>query len=363
MPRLCFTYPWATFGGVERVMLDRIGVLAGLYPGLSFDLVFSHDSGGALALEQAIDRERLPARVVIDPRLALDEGYELVHCIDHPDALKRCSESGIAHVAECHTAYRENRSYLRALPESTKAILVPSQLFLRELQSELEPGERDKLALLRNFVRRRAVPPLRLPAWTGRPVLFFGRMDEHKNPAEFLSAMGLLARRAPGDFLAVLCGPVPSGCDLAAAIRREGLEGSSVVLPPVPFHATGRLLKAMSEAGALLVACSRGESFGLGVAEGLIEGMPVVLSDIAAHRHLVDGSEAWLYPPGEPSALAERIEAAHRDHAVRSGQARALAKRFTESAFVSDWQHFAGRFLPRLAALAQGTSPETGRSG
>ena len=363
MPRLCFTYPWATFGGVERVMLDRIGVLAGLYPALSVDLVFSHDAGGAMALQQALDHERLPARVVIDPTLALDGGYDLVHCIDHPEALQRCSQAGLPHVAECHTAYRENRAYLQSLPADTLKLLVPSELFREELARELPARDRPKLARLGNFIRDRGAPPLRLPAWPGRPVLFFGRMDAHKNPGEFLAAMGLLARRAPGACLPVLCGPVSPGLDLEAAIGDAGLEGQVVLLPAVPFHATGRLLRALAGAGGLLVASSRGESFGLGVAEALAAALPVVLSDIPAHRHLVEGLPDWLYPLGDPAALADRIEAAHRDYAARPDRARALAGRFSESVFVSDWLEFAGHCLPGLAALAEGTRPGNGRSG
>lgn len=327
-------------------MLDRVDALSRLHPGLLVDLVFSHDAGGATPLSLALEARGLPANVVVDPGLALDGGYDLVHCIDFPEALERCRDAGLAHVVECHTAYRENRAYLRSLTGHPLKVVVPSALFWDEVQADLPAHARDKLALLRNFVPGNDGEPVRLPAWSGRPLLLFTRMDAHKNPQEFLQAMALLGTAAPGRFQAVLCGPVSDDLDLPSLIESEGLTGSVVCLPPVPFGASARFLRSMAARGAILVSPSRGESFGLSVAEAIGSGLPVVVSDIPAHRHLVGGAASMLYPLGRPQEMAERIQAVDLAYGEHVRQLPALAAAFGPGAFLEDWRRLVQACLP-----------------
>ncbi len=55
----------------------------------------------------------------------------------------------------------------------------------------------------------------------------------------------------------------------------------------------------------LLVAASREEAWGMGVAEALASGLPVVATRVGAAPLLIrDGEEGLLVPPGNPGALA-----------------------------------------------------------
>ena len=38
--RVCFIYPWATFGGVERVLLNRVLAFKHYLPEISVDIYF-----------------------------------------------------------------------------------------------------------------------------------------------------------------------------------------------------------------------------------------------------------------------------------------------------------------------------------
>lgn len=51
--KIAFIYPWATHGGVEKVMLTRARLLndIGTY---QIDLLFTHDSGAAKAITAAL---------------------------------------------------------------------------------------------------------------------------------------------------------------------------------------------------------------------------------------------------------------------------------------------------------------------
>lgn len=60
------------------------------------------------------------------------------------------------------------------------------------------------------------------------------------------------------------------------------------------------------------------EGFGRSVVEGMQAGVPVIASRGWSFQELiVDGETGWLVPPGDVTAVAERMLAASRDHAAR----------------------------------------------
>lgn len=48
--RVCFIYPWATFGGVERVLLNRALAFKRHLPEIMVDFYFLRDAGGLAAI-------------------------------------------------------------------------------------------------------------------------------------------------------------------------------------------------------------------------------------------------------------------------------------------------------------------------
>lgn len=83
------------------------------------------------------------------------------------------------------------------------------------------------------------------------------------------------------------------------------------------------LLPALYNAADAVIAPAWYEGFGLSVLEGLACGVPIVASDIPAHRE-VAGDAAWYAAPGDTAALAETIIAAlNADEMIRASR-RAL---------------------------------------
>jgi glycosyltransferase involved in cell wall biosynthesis len=75
-----------------------------------------------------------------------------------------------------------------------------------------------------------------------------------------------------------------------------------------------RLLPAL-DIGALT---SDSEGFSNAVLEYLAAGLPVVVSDVGGNRELVvDGSNGFLFPPGDADALAEKIQSLSTDDTLR----------------------------------------------
>lgn len=367
--KVCFVYPWATFGGVERVLLNRLTAFATAALDLDVELVFLHDAGGLPALRDYIHRHGLSAGVRIDPGFSPAAGdHDLVFCIDAPQAIDTCHRRQVPYVVECHTSYADNRLYLRSLPASCRAVLTPSALFSERIRNELPPTHAPRVSELRNFVpweHGRSADVPRFPAWTRRPLLFFGRMDDLKNPLALLDAFQRIETERPGEFMLVFCGPASGELDLLHEIQQRGLNAHVVVLPAVPFASAAALFDMLAAARGVFVSPSRGESFGLSAAEALGAGVPVVLSDLAEHRFLVRGHEDhFTYPQGQPAALAEKALRVLDDYESAVQAACVLRERFSTAIFLDDWQMLMQRLtpLPRQAnepapSLASASGP------
>lgn len=125
---------------------------------------------------------------------------------------------------------------------------------------------------------------------------------------------------------------------------------------------TDEQLAALYRACDAYVAPSRGEGFGLPLAEAMLHGLPVITSDWGGHRDFCSDQNAWLVPskltladthlsqPGsmwcEPDAIAlatvlrEVFEADPEARAAKLNAAKATAETFTWAA-VADKTHHA----------------------
>ncbi len=112
-------------------------------------------------------------------------------------------------------------------------------------------------------------------------------------------------------------------------------------------------LDGLRAESGFFVATSLHETFGLSVAEAMAAGMPVVASDIAAHREVL--ADAGLYfPPGDQAALKDRMaELAESEPATRDLGAKAAER--ARSAFADET---AARGLLQAYAKAMGGTKE-----
>ena len=130
-------------------------------------------------------------------------------------------------------------------------------------------------------------------------VLFAGRMDKGKNVETIIAALARLARDVL--FVAILCGDGPRRPDLERLASKLGL-GRCILFPGY----VSNLWHLMKRADAF-VSLSRFEGCPNAVLEAAACGSPLVLSDIPAHRELLDGRGALFVDPDDPDKAANAL--------------------------------------------------------
>ena len=189
--------------------------------------------------------------------------------------------------------------------------VIPNGLPLDELAA-LPPAED---ALLFGLGRER---PL---------VVCVGRVDAGKNVDNLLAALARIVREGPAD--ALLLGDGVLLPRVRARIEAEGLAGR--IAAPGYVAAAPAILKR----AALFVSLSRYEGMPNAVMEAAAVGCPALLSDIAAHRAVLDAESAAFVPTEDPDAAAAAGLAALRDPAaagVRAARARRHAASWSVAA-------------------------------
>src|SRR6476469_9678454 len=116
---------------------------------------------------------------------------------------------------------------------------------------------------------------------------------------------------------------------------------------------------AALESADLLVAPSLGgESFGMVLTESFAAGTPVVASDIAGYRDVVDdGEDGVLVPRGDPTALAETL----RDLALDPGRRARMAENAAAGAHRYAWPTVAAEVLGAYEDAVAMPAPTTSR--
>jgi glycosyltransferase involved in cell wall biosynthesis len=180
-------------------------------------------------------------------------------------------------------------------------------------------------------------------------VLHAGRLDAQKNVVTLVHAL----RRLPWttSFNALLCGDGPLRPQIQQLIGEHGLQGRVRLAGYAPN------LWSLMKRASVFVSPSWYEGSPNVVLEAMACGCPLVVSDIPAHRGLLDEQSAILFPGDDPDALARAIStvlddpagAAHRADAARrrAGQygASLMAQRYLEV-----YRDVVGSRLPREAS-------------
>lgn len=339
--RICFVYPWATFGGCERVLINRALAFRQYFPEILIDFYFMHDAGGGQAFRLALKKYGLEDTTSIVT--SLDRNYDLVSLIDCPQAIELCENRSQRYIVECHTGYQDNREYLQKLSSSCEQVVVPSLSFKTLIENEFLSLP-TSVSLLRNFVPWgidffELSQKISLPAWKRKPILFFGRLDRLKDPLSILDAFQILESRRKGEFMLLICGPKNPEINIEKELLMRSLDSISLVLPPVSFTSSRALLNAVADSGGIFVSPSQSESFGLSAAEAISSIIPVALSDIKAHVDLVSGHESMLtYPLGDTEKFAKCIENLFDHYDVARKAVTSVRNSFSTEIFLEDWK-------------------------
>ena len=146
-----------------------------------------------------------------------------------------------------------------------------------------------------------AAPPLPRPRTGEALVVSVGRFSEEKNPLLLLEALALLMRRRP--VRAVLCGDGPMRRDIESRAASLGI-GDRLTLAGFVSNVWSWL-----KAADVMVTVARFEGHPNGVLEAMACGVPLVVSDIPAHRAFLDEAAA-RFVGEDPRQVADALEAA-----------------------------------------------------
>ncbi len=110
----------------------------------------------------------------------------------------------------------------------------------------------------------------------------------------------------------------------------------------------GRVLDVMMESDVLVLPSLR-EGFGLVVTEALACGLPVIVTpNVGACDLIRDGREGFVVPICSADAIAERLEALHRDRELL----QAMSEQAQTTAARESWASYRVRFADALEAVA-----------
>ncbi|HEX7317696.1 MAG TPA: glycosyltransferase [Pyrinomonadaceae bacterium] len=146
-------------------------------------------------------------------------------------------------------------------------------------------------------------------------VLYAGRMDEGKNVESVIAALARVAEEVP--FVAIMCGDGPARPRLERMARELGIAQRVIFKGYVDD-----LWDLMRRADAF-VSLSRFEGCPNVVLEAMACGCPLVVSDIPAHRELLDERSARFADPDDTAKAAAEIKAT----LLFGGESRARAAR------------------------------------
>lgn len=290
--KLLGVYKWATMGGVERVLLNRAHAIQQHNLNIKYDVYFFFDSGGKDKFRQYLESNGLTDIMNVVETIE-SQSYDHVLSIDTPEVFDYVEPEKV-HM-ECHTSYKENRKYLSELDEDIQSILVPSEVFLSDLKSELPSHLAEKLKVMPNSVHVNKSSIDFLKIYNKTPVLYVGRLDKLKNVKELIDIVGTY-NRTSDELVLMLAGPIiEHDIDLKKELQKHGIVNRTIYLPPVSFDKVGELLHFVRANEGLFMSASVSESYGLSVAEAMKVGIPVLAYDNDAHRDLLGSDSTFLY--------------------------------------------------------------------
>jgi glycosyltransferase involved in cell wall biosynthesis len=173
----------------------------------------------------------------------------------------------------------------------------------------------------------------------GRPAIpviaFVGRLSPQKRIAELLRAVDLVRRELPVKVL--ICGDGPLRDELRADARSLGLGDV------VSFTGFIDDIETVLRQASVFVSLSGFEGLPNAVQEAVICRTPVVLSDIPAHREMLDEQSALFVDANDPQSVAAALMATIRDPAAareRTCAAMRYAERWSPEGVIAAYGAF-----------------------
>jgi glycosyltransferase involved in cell wall biosynthesis len=338
-------YQFCSFGGVERVLLNRAAAFQKHNLDVRLHIGYLEDYGALESFRQYIHSHHLDDLIVpflMDGSAALNHGrYDLVLAIDTPQIFEKPLPKPDLFV-ECHTPYIENRQYLRRLPERVRGVIAPSRPFRSLLMNEFP--ELDDVFVLPNPVpddfymggESRKV-------FRKRPLVYLARIDALKNYEEAVCLFEAVRSRA--DIFQMVIGKGGSLRERVSRLEELHLLDRTFLRERIEFDHVPSLIRMVREHRGVFVSPSKGESFGLSAAEFICGGVPVLLSDIPEHIELVNHDERFLYPLGDVHTADQKLNDLLDRWDEASAAMQACGSQFRSDAFIACWQQFLLKYV------------------
>jgi glycosyltransferase involved in cell wall biosynthesis len=351
-----FVYRYLTLGGVEVVLRSRLATLPDL--GIQPTVWFLSDGPGRSLFAQSGPSVRVGGLTELREHVSAGQ-VDLLSVIDTPEALDTVAAAPHRPrvVLEVHTPYPENRIYLRAPAcESADAVFVPSEHQRRIVSREM-PGA-PEVRVVPNPIGEAFEAPLagQAPGVNGPVVAWIGRLDWLKNWRSFLRIAARVMRRVPNvEFWVAGSGSPDEEADFERESRRSGVTQRLRWLRGVPHPSMPRLYDGVRAGGGAVISTSRGESFGMAVAEAMARGCAAVAPRLGPFPEFItDGVDGRLYRVGSNAHAAQAVvdiltETEARARLGASARERILRLHGTRRAMES-----LAHALTEVASLAEG---------
>jgi phosphatidylinositol alpha-mannosyltransferase len=265
-----------------------------------------------------------PEAVRATRRAIEDGGFDVVHLHEPSTPVNgwdTCLSSDVPVVGTFHAYATKPVPHRIAAAAGARRVLNRLSARIAVSEAAAWTGRRwygGNFTIIPNGVNVDAAPLGPKPEADHLKVLFVGRPDERKGLPVLLRAFeGLVDHDIPARLAVVGCDPG----DVQRLVAHTDIDSHLDLHGRV---SEGDLWKHLHEADLLCAPSLSGESFGMVLTEAFAAGTPVVASDIAGYRDVVNNwHDGVLVPPADPQRLAEELQRAHEepDRLVRMGQA------------------------------------------
>ena len=338
MLKFLYIYKWCTFGGVERVLLNRAIAFKKFAIPVKID-VFFYYGGVKSQFNEYIAKFKLQDYIEITESLDFKK-YTKIVSIDTPEVFDNLSIEKV--ILEYHTSYEDHGKYIYNLPDTRiERVVVPSNYFAEVLRTK-NPKLAERCVILRNFVIDEAFEEkdFHLPDWNLVPLVWIGRVDRVKNPHFVVSALKEFRKLYADKAFFCVVGSSHDEQSFIKHIESEKMSDRVIFYPNLKFERIKAFLKKMKERRAIFVSASLGESFGMAVAEAIYFGLPVLVSDIPPHRYLVEGDEDFLFEIGNKDQFCKKLDNLIQNYEYFAQKTSKFVDKLKPEGFIKDWEEF-----------------------
>ncbi len=318
--KVLFVYKYLTTGGVESVLRVRLDELPRFK--VKAEAWFLSYVDGRSIFKLGDSRIHIGDIDALREHL-LSHWYDAVSSIDTEEIFPLLQNSSYKRkvIVESHSPYIENLEYLRTLDNSLiKVIFVPSlhqasmvrericdRISIRVVPNAIAPG------FTKEIIPFSPAPRQPIIAWVGR-------LDKLKNWRAFIKLTSLLSSWK-NDLEYWVVGR-PAHRDLVSAFFLEARKAKVLDRlrwwKNLPHDRMPFLFDAIRTSGGVVVSTSKGESFGMVIAEAMARSCGVVAPQQGPFdEFILHGQSGLLYPPNSMTAARLDVQNLIEDVSAR----------------------------------------------